>query len=395
MANIRISAINIEVDKKILEEYSAYINTADEKVRQSKQRFLEETMAPLYGARRISGNPRLIPDYYVDPDELLEGIAPFFGREDTGRLNIEAKFQRKSSESSTSTTIGGSVFKSVLDEIQESRPSIQSTEGLFKYLDTRLKSGSVFDWLKSNAPNFHAKAYNKAKNLTIFTKAEGSVLAYQIYFPISKFNSNIFGTTYYSNKSASSFTFSYYLNNSFEKSMIAAVQKSIYTTSIKGFKDLEFEKLKTVKVSYGKGGGKTQQVDIYWPHTNSIPVANINTKIPRIKKPVRKAISAIDWTRLVRGRVKLRMRRGVGNPRPPKIYERSGTFRLGSSPLKGIQVVEGIKDNTLDYFYIPYYASLEKYGYDITELVEGSIRAVAQERLGRQFLLRRNLEPLF
>ncbi len=386
MANIRISAVRIQVSDKILEEYSGYISAANEKTRQNKQRFLEEAMAPLYGAKRISGNPRLIPDYYIEPDDLIEGVAPYFGRESSGRLNIEAKFQRKAAGSSTATTIGGSVFASVLSEINENRPSITTTDQLFNYLNTRLKSTATFDWLKSNAPKFHAKAYNKAKNLTIFTKAEGSVLAYQIYFPMSKFTSNIFGTTYYPNKTAGSFTFSYYLNNSFEKNLIQSVQSNIAKAAIEDFKDLDFYKLRSTKVSFGAGSKKTQQIDIYWPHTNSIPVANISTKLPKVKERAR--VSALDWTRLVQARVKLRMRRGTGAPRPSKIYERTGTFR------RSIEVKEGLRDNTLDYFYLPYYQSLEKYGYDITNLVEGSIRAVAQERLGRQFLLRRNTQPL-
>ncbi len=386
MANIRISAVDIQVNQKILSEYSDYVNAADERTRQNKQRFLEEAMAPIYGAKRISGNPRLIPDYYVEPDDLIEGIAPFFGRESSGRLNIEAKFQRKSAKSSTATTIGGSVFKSVLSEISQNRPSITTTDQLFNYLNNKLKSTSTFDWLRSNAPNFHAKAYNKAKNLTIFSKAEGSVLAYQIYFPMSKFTSSLFGVTYYPNKTAGSFAFSYYLNNSFEKNLIQSVQSSIAKTSIEDFKNLEFGKLKSSKVSFGTGGKKTQTVDIYWPHTNSIPVTNIYTKLPKIKDSRR--VSVLDWTKLVQGRVRLRMRRGSGPPRPSTIYERTGTFR------RSIQVKEGLRDNTLDYFYLPYYQSLEKYGYEITELVEGSIRAVAQERLGRQFILRRNARPL-
>lgn len=99
--------------------------------------------------------------------------------------------------------------------------------------------------------------------------------------------------------------------------------------------------------------------------------------------------SVIDLTMLVRGRTKLRMRRGSGLPNPPKIHERSGTFR------SSIEAVANIRNKTIDYFYIPYYSSLEDKGYEITELVEGSIRAIAQERLGQQFLLRRNLKPLF
>jgi hypothetical protein len=75
------------------------------------------------------------------------------------------------------------------------------------------------------------------------------------------------------------------------------------------------------------------------------------------------------------------MRRGSGEPYPPKIYERTGTFR-GS-----IEAYADFRTNTLNYFYAPYYDSLEKYGYQIQDLVEGSIRSITQQYFNRQFNL--------
>lgn len=89
----------------------------------------------------------------------------------------------------------------------------------------------------------------------------------------------------------------------------------------------------------------------------------------------------IDITTLVQGRTKLRMRRGSGEPYPPKIYERTGTFR-GS-----IEAYADFRTNTLNYYYAPYYDSLEKYGYQIQDLVEGSIRSITQQYFNRQFNL--------
>ena len=119
----------------------------------------------------------------------------------------------------------------------------------------------------------------------------------------------------------------------------------------------------------------------------SIIASSIKFKYPKAKKNIAE-LSIIDLTALVRGRTKLKMRRGAGNPTPPNIYERSGVFR-GS-----IQVVANINSNMIDYFYLPYYDSLEKYGYRIDNLVESSIRDIARERLGQEFILRKNTQPI-
>jgi hypothetical protein len=101
-------------------------------------------------------------------------------------------------------------------------------------------------------------------------------------------------------------------------------------------------------------------------------------------KPVQ-GPSLIDITVAVRGRTKLRMRRGLGEPNPPKIFERSGTFR------SSIEAIANMRTNSIEYFYTPYYQSLERYGYEINELVEGSIRSIAQAQFNRRFnLTRRN-----
>lgn len=93
----------------------------------------------------------------------------------------------------------------------------------------------------------------------------------------------------------------------------------------------------------------------------------------------------IDITTLVQGRTRLRMRRGSGEPYPSKIYERSGTFR------QSIEAYADFRTNIVNYFYAPYYDSLERYGYEIQDLVEGSIRSVTQQRFNRQFnLVKRN-----
>lgn len=104
------------------------------------------------------------------------------------------------------------------------------------------------------------------------------------------------------------------------------------------------------------------------------------------RKPIKRStadLGIINISSLVRGRTRLRMRRGGGQPNPPKIYERSGTFRAS------IQAVANLRTGIVNYYYLPYYDSLERYGYQIQDLVEGSIRAIVRERFNSTFNLRR------
>lgn len=119
----------------------------------------------------------------------------------------------------------------------------------------------------------------------------------------------------------------------------------------------------------------------------SVIASSIKVRYPKAKKRTTE-LSIIDITKLVRGRTRLKMRRGQGNPTPPNIYERSGTFR-GS-----MQAVANMNTQVIDYFYLPYYDSLQKYGYQIQDLAERSIRDIARERLGQEFILRKNTQPI-
>lgn len=112
----------------------------------------------------------------------------------------------------------------------------------------------------------------------------------------------------------------------------------------------------------------------------------INVLEPEKRRDMDPDIPVImDITTLVQGRTRLRMRRGSGEPYPSKIYERSGTFR------QSIEAYADFRTNIVNYFYAPYYDSLERYGYEIQDLVEGSIRSVTQQRFNRQFnLVKRN-----
>jgi hypothetical protein len=390
MANIRISAIDIQVSRAVAKKYENYINQIDSSSKNASE--LEEVFKRLYGARRVGGNKPLVPDFTVPASGLIKGLAPIFEREQSGKLNIEAKFSRRSSESSTSTTIGGRVLGSVSQELQSSLNTQLGGEELFSLIRSKTSTGSaLFDFLATNAPEFHNEVYNKAKNLTIFAKKNStSVLAYQIYFPRNQFKSDKFGAAFQADNEKKDFAFSYYLTNSFEKRLKEAVINNMTKANLSKFKTLEYSKYSQTTKTITFGKGKSSQIDIYWAQTNSIPVANIRTTIPKsTTKPAVDGMSALQLTSLVRRRARLRMRRGATTPRPPKLRNVTGTFR------STIQATLDDKNTVIRYFYEPYYRSLEQYGYEVNELVEGSIRSVAQERFGRQFILRRDDKPLF
>jgi hypothetical protein len=390
MDNIRISAIEIQVTKEVIKKYESYIAQVDSDTRNASE--LENVFKKLYGAKRVGGNQPLVPDYSVNASSLIKGLAPVFEREQSGKLNIEAKFSRRSAESATSTTIGGKVLGSVASELQGSLNTQLGGEELYTLIRSKTSGGSaLFNFLATNAPAFHEEVYNKAKNLTIFAKKNStSVLAYQIYFPRNQFKSDKFGAYFEADNERRDFTFSYYLTNSFEKRLKEAVQGNITQANLAKFKQFEYNNYATTTKTVKFGKGQKSEIDIYWAQTNSIPVATIRTVVPKVKRQaVDDQLSFIDITDLVRGRARLKMRRGAATPRPPLIRNVTGTFR------EGIQAGLDTRSEVIQYFYEKNYDSLERYGYEVDELVEGSIRAIARERFGRQFVLRRQDAKIF
>jgi hypothetical protein len=115
-------------------------------------------------------------------------------------------------------------------------------------------------------------------------------------------------------------------------------------------------------------------------YQGKIMVRSTEPKIPK-KEEIDDRVqrdSIVDITVAVKTRVRQRMRRGTGVPRPTKIYERTGTFR------NSVRAYFNFKQRTVDYFYEPYYQKLERSGYEITNLVEDSIRSVVQAKFKTQ-----------
>jgi hypothetical protein len=418
MANIKASLITNIGNPSLLAEYAEYIRTTDQTTRSNLQRKLETALGEqVFGAKKTVSDGRFEQDWFIEDKAAAQEIAKNLGMftiDKDGVLRIEGKLQIKGKDSSTLTNIGGTVLlgKQTLDFsiLKEIRRNLGSTNKLRKeeeaiafedlILNQLKKEGTSaarFNYLEKNAPKtIHNPAYNKSKNLVIFSKTAGSLQAYNIFFPRSKFKPPIFGV------SVRDRTIKYEVQTAFEKSIVRALN-SAATTGISKQNEkeqldlqnslasrLKVARTKTTAITFGRAtktrAKPKENISIIYYTTNSMPVSKAKIRGGRklTYKPVQ-GPSLIDITVAVRGRTKLRMRRGSGNPRPPKIYERSGDFR------SSIEAIADMRSNTIQYFYTPYYDRLEKYGYEINDLVEGSIRSVAQAQFNRRFnLTRRN-----
>lgn len=416
MANITASLITLVGNTSLLAEYGQYIDTAtDESTRSKIQQKLEKALGQqVFGAKKAK-DARFQQDWFIDDKAAAQEIANNLGMfqiDKDGVLRIEAKLQRKDEGSDALTTIGGTVLFSRVNKkkldfsiLKEIRKNLGSTDNLktkkegisfealiLNQLKQQEGSAAKFNYLEKNAPKtIHTPAYNKSKNLVIFSKTGDSLQAYNIFFPRSKFKPPIFGV------SIADRTINYEIQTTFEKQVIKAlnsaategINEQIQKEQLKLQKSLVSRvkvKSKKSSVSIPVTKDKKENINIIYYTTNSMPMskATIRGGKKLIYQPVQ-GPSLIDITVAVRGRTKLRMRRGAGEPRPPKIYERDGDFR------SSIEAIADLRSNTIEYFYTPYYQRLERYGYEITDLVEGSIRAVAQAQFNQRFnLTRRN-----
>jgi hypothetical protein len=417
MSNITASLITNVGNPSLLAEYAEYVRAADESTRGNLQRKLETALGEqVFGAKKVAGDGRFEQDWFIDDKAAAQEIANNLGMfqiDKDGVLRIEGKLQRKGEGTGTLTGIGGTVLLdrktldfSILKEIRRNLGSInklrKEEEGIafetliLNQLKKEGTSAARFNYLEKNAPKtIHTPAYNKSKNLVIFSQTAGSLQAYNIFFPRSKFKPPIFGV------SIADRTINYEIQTAFEKQVVAAL-KNASTQGINKQNEkeqidlqkslasqLKVAKRKTTSITFGratKGVRPKENINIIYYTTNSMPVSKAVIRGGRklTYKPVQ-GPSLIDITVAVRGRTRLRMRRGAGEPRPPKIYERTGNFR------SSIEAIADLRTSTIQYFYEPYYQRLEQYGYEITDLVEGSIRAVAQAQFNRRFnLTRRN-----
>jgi hypothetical protein len=373
-----------------LQLYTDYVSGTTERSRNSIQIELEESLARVYNAKVVGGNRKLIPDYKADKlsEELLKTV-PFQANPD-GSYDIEAKL--KYSSGATGTTIGSSSVTSILRELTSfSRARVYNVAGgqdadaealtkAIKKVFNASGDAKLFNFLAKYAPVTHEMAYNKAKNLTIMTFDGSKIKAMEIFFPRNKFTSSLFGAKTFSS-SESGISFYYFLNDPFEKALTKAINNLTEKAAEDGFSKETYRS----KATYKRGGvQKLLPIEISWAHSDSIPMLNVRATITKKASLGPKLPSIIDITQAVQGRVRLKMRRSTGEPQPPKITERSGTFR------SNIRAYINTRTKLTNYYYLPYYDSLEGYGYDILNMVESSVRAVSREKYNIDYNLRRS-----
>lgn len=117
---------------------------------------------------------------------------------------------------------------------------------------------------------------------------------------------------------------------------------------------------------------------------------SINQQVPKIlasnyevAKTTKKGrfASTAQLTSLLRLEVFSRMKK-AGKAAPPILTTRTGRF------IENLDVVQvNYKNNVINYYSLPLYYSLEEYDYEVTDLIEGSLRAVTQKLYSRQFNL--------
>lgn len=133
-------------------------------------------------------------------------------------------------------------------------------------------------------------------------------------------------------------------------------------------------------------------VDVRYTYNDSLYSGNIKdtSKITRLQDEqsgnnLKRFINEAEWSALVQARLGDSMLR-PGDPAPPDIKERSGTFR------RSVKVRPNYRTKTLTYEYNKDYRGLEHYGYHPERQVERAIRQVAQEKYATQFqILRRGI----
>lgn len=125
-------------------------------------------------------------------------------------------------------------------------------------------------------------------------------------------------------------------------------------------------------------------VDVSYLSNKGIPTSSATLYTDSKDFIVGRFISAIDLTILIRRKIQANMRPQsfTSPPRPPRMTTRTLQFR-NSFEIRSLDY----RRSVMNYFYLPYYDENERYGYEVSGLVQRSIRSVLQERLGRQLNL--------
>lgn len=378
-------------DKTIIQQYANYIKAYSDPTKTDTERkaifdATESALASIQGATSVGrGNKKGVPDFQFSDELLIGGFK---------LTQAEAKLKRTkprdpTKEPRSKTEIGSSVVTgSIIQQIKEAANEFSDSYNR-EEIENLLGSytGAEISSLVKSNPELSKVFYDKSKFLQIFVQSTPTspITAYNFVFSETAFKSALFNIRWRKDKKK----FITSLNDTYENKLLSQLQQlpaAINAKTIENFQtglnklsrgDKSIKKVKTsfdnlpLTISFYTGG--------------SIPMSTSSIKY--ISKPKRvldtTQPSIIDVTILVKSKVKQRMRRGAGKPRPPKIYERTGTFR------NSIRAYFNFKQRTVDYFYEPLYQRLERSGYEVDNLVEDSIRAVIQSKFREQAQTRR------
>jgi hypothetical protein len=282
--------------------------------------------------------------------------------------------------------------------------AVGGVEGLNNLFESVLKN----NWNEFMNGPFGIKLKNKARNLTAqvnVSAPQGKTLRFFQTFVGLKFNNNDIGFSYYDKNSAGIKTYKFFFTSGFERKLLAETRKKLEQNAIlsvdtKNIRNLGFKA--GAKTELGALLGSAASIDklkfsVSIPTGGSIPLdfvvdasALLNTiskDLPRSLTPKRSKqktgqfISAVTMTKLLQDVTKSRMRKG-GEPTPPTLTYRSGRF------IENLRVAQvNYRNSIIRYYSNPIYYSLEQYGYDVSEMIEGSLRSITQNLYSRQFKL--------
>lgn len=213
-------------------------------------------------------------------------------------------------------------------------------------------------------------------------------------------------------KKGSTGSYSFFLSSAFEKKLLDETRRKLEQNAI-GVIEEDINKVfnisgKTTLNNILKRPGSLKEIidsltfdiNVKVPSGGSIALNfgitgtklfdDINAKTARalsnnlvISSKVRKGrfASAAQLTSLLQIEVLSRMRKS-GRPKPPTLTNRSGRF------VENLEIAQvNYKNSIINYYSMPLYYSLEEYGYDVENLIEGSIRDITQKLYSRQFNL--------
>jgi hypothetical protein len=306
--------------------------------------------------------------------------------------------------------VDGSYTTENIREIEKQIYAIVSKEDIQNAYTTIMSNPAKFK--KFMAGPFGKLVTDKVKNLTVQINAKapnGRTLRFfqtfiNLQFSISDIVSKRDGDAY-----------KFYLSSAFERKLIASTREKLLANAV-GVINSRVDNALSFNLS-GKTGLQqilqtTQNVEdlvnslsfnqfeVGIPTGGSIPLNfgvdasnllnTLNTRLPKIlatnynvAKTVQKGrfASAPQLTSLLRLEVYSRMKK-AGKAAPPIMTNRSGRF------IENLEVAQvNYRNNIINYYSLPLYYSLEKYDYEVTDLIEGSLRAVTQKLYSRQFNL--------